>query len=378
MASQRPFDFLGFLSMCTRRVPKLYPHTLRDLIIAPLICRVFVGLGFVLFWTNSVSETRLALVIHNSNYTHELTLPGATRDGQLVARSLEGIGFHVFEHADVGSGAEFRRIIDQFLSEIASQGNVNAFFYYAGHGVSASRRGGALFLYPTQFDPRGSDDPRDLVTDGEILDRLSLSGARIAIAVFDACRTILRLPPPVERSIEDYAVPEADGPIESNRTDTWFARQRGLQNVGGINGPRTQMFVAYSTEPGNVASDDSPFASSLGAAIQQPGATPQDAFAEARRQVVAASESRQVPFIEDGLYERFRFVPTWEDSVRSLEELISQTYWGSAEARQRAIPRLADLISNTPVSTLRRIHCDRSTPIVVRHEIQRQGVSCED
>src|SRR5262245_43061489 len=110
--------------------------------------RVFVGIFFALFFAlpQAVAETRIALVIANSNYAGGLGgLANPVNDGKLIAQSLEAAGFKVALVTDADQRSMKRAIADfgDQLSKAAP--DATGLFYFAGHGIQV---GGVNYLVP--------------------------------------------------------------------------------------------------------------------------------------------------------------------------------------------------------------------------------------
>src|SRR5689334_5089587 len=96
------------------------------------------------------TERRIALVIGNSAYQHLPRLANPVNDAQLVAATLESVGFKL-----IGGKAQIdldrsslEAVVRQFGVELA--GSTVAMFYYAGHGLQVQ---GANFLVPIGANP---------------------------------------------------------------------------------------------------------------------------------------------------------------------------------------------------------------------------------
>jgi len=82
------------------------------------------------------AESRVALVIGNSNYGGELgVLKNPVNDAKLVAQSLRNVGFTVIEAEDADLQA-MRRAISEFGQQLSAAGEgATGLFFFAGHGV---------------------------------------------------------------------------------------------------------------------------------------------------------------------------------------------------------------------------------------------------
>jgi TPR repeat protein len=132
------------------------------------------------------AEKRVALVVGNSAYQNAVKLPNPDNDAKLMSDTLLSLGFFV-----VGGGARLdldKAGFDAALKEFSEQlvGADAALFYYAGHGVEIR---GLNYLVPVDADPKEEADILSQMTSlAGILDQMQKSGARINIALLDACR----------------------------------------------------------------------------------------------------------------------------------------------------------------------------------------------
>jgi len=91
------------------------------------------------------AESRLALVIGNSNYRAVTALPNPVNDAKAVSGELKSAAFDVTEALDLGQ-SDMRRAIRDFAGKIAAKGaDTIALVFYAGHGVQVD---GENFLVP--------------------------------------------------------------------------------------------------------------------------------------------------------------------------------------------------------------------------------------
>jgi hypothetical protein len=219
------------------------------------------------------SQNGVALVIGNSKYQWEDSLPNVRRDAPDVAKRFQELGLKTDLLQDVGGNA-MRAAIDKFK---AAAGGANmAAFYFAGHGASWVKD---TYLVPVDTDLSSPSVVQTLVPVPTVLAAMRTANHRLL--VFDNCR--------------------------NNPADGW--RQTESERAGaGFNADRQRAAAAdadanaltlYSTAPGRVALDgppggNSPFAAAL---LRQLGVTSIDLQALAarlRRDLLIATEGRQV------------------------------------------------------------------------------------
>ncbi|RMF10147.1 MAG: hypothetical protein D6773_01015 [Alphaproteobacteria bacterium] len=233
----------------------------------------------------AMAERRVALVIGNSAYENAAVLKNPKNDAEAVATALEGLGFEVVKGIDL-TDRGFARTIGDF-SEKLEGGADTTVFYYAGHGLQVH---GQNYLIPVDA-------------------RLN----REASLDFEAVRlnTILRL---MERSRGTNLVfldACRDNPLGRNLARTMGTRSlavgRGLARVeSGIG-----TLIAYATQPGNVALDgegsNSPFTTAFLKHLGTPGLEIEGLMRRIRRDVIAATGGKQVPWDHSSLTATFSF-----------------------------------------------------------------------
>lgn len=229
---------------------------------------------------------RIALVIGNSAYVHSTQLLNPANDARDMADALKQAGFEVLLGIDLD-----KRGFDIRIREFARalEGANVALLFYAGHGLQVSGRN---FLIPV--DAR-LESERDLDFDAVSLDfvmrQMELNRENKTTIVFlDACR---------------------DNPLSRNLARTMGTRSasvgQGLAQVQAGVGS----FISYSTQPGNVALDgadrNSPFTSALVRRLSEPGRNLTSVMIEVRKDVLATTAGKQVPWDHSALTGEFYF-----------------------------------------------------------------------
>jgi len=280
----------------------------------------------VLFWFMPArTETRLAIVIGNSNYTHTTPLPNPARDAELMATALASVGFDVTKLIDADQ-ATMKRALVEFGRKLRSSDSVGL-FYYAGHGVQVK---GENYLIP--IDANIADEtevPIAGVNVNEFLATMERAQSRLNIVVLDACRN--------------------DPFPGSSRSGS-----RGLTRVEAPSGT----YIAFATTPGQVAEDgsgtNSPYTAALARAISTPGITLEQVFKNTRKAVQAETESRQTPWETSSITGDFFFIPGAQSAdntppattpsaaaspVRSTPDpTIEVTFWNSIKDSNSPAP----------------------------------------
>jgi uncharacterized caspase-like protein len=256
--------------------------------------------AFILFlafaWNSSAhADRRVALVIGNSAYQFVPALPNPANDAGDIAVALRALGFEVIEAHDLNQ-TDMLAVVRRF-SQAAEDADVGLFFY-AGHGLQV---GGVNYLIPIDAKlVREGDLDFEAVKLDLVLEQLERE-AKTAIIFLDACR---------------------DNPIAQTLARAMGATRsvgigRGLARIDSGIGT----FVAFSTQPGNVALDgsgrNSPFTAALVNRIGEPGKDLSAIMIAVRNDVYAATEGKQVPWENSSLRSQFFFLPN--------ESVVSKT-----------------------------------------------------
>lgn len=223
------------------------------------------------FVSPAAAEKRVALVIGNSAYQSVPRLENPANDAQLVADTLQRLGFTL-----VGGGAQveldkaaFDRAVQRFGNQLI--GADVALFYYAGHGIQLR---GTNYLVPITANPaRETDVDFQMVDAALVLRQMDGAGTKLNIVILDACR---------------------NNPFGG----------RGLRGSDGglaqIRAPEGTL-LSYATQPGNVALDGadghSPYTRALVETMQRPGLDVLQTFNQVGLIVKRATGSAQQPWV---------------------------------------------------------------------------------
>ena len=232
---------------------------------------------------------RVALVIANADYKGE-RLANPLNDAASIANTLRRLGFRV-EMLTNASRRQMSEAINQFGNKLKS--NEVGFFYFSGHGAQVS---GENYLFPIDAQV---DNERDIkyatVHIGEVLDAMADAKNAVNIVIIDACRNN-----PFARS--------------------WRSGTRGLAPIHAAKG----MIIAYSTAPGNLASDgpaggNSPFMKHLMSQMLIPGLPVEQVFKKVRVDVQRETGGKQMPWESSSLMGEFSFSPSTKLAPRQQE-----------------------------------------------------------
>jgi uncharacterized caspase-like protein len=155
--------------------------------LASLCCVIVAALMLVAGLGHSAhSKKRVALVVGYSAYQSAVKLDNPANDAKLISDTLSSLGFSV-----VGGGARLdldKAGFDAALREFSreSSGADIALFYFVGHGVEIGKLN---YVAPVDAKPQeNADILSDMTSVAGIREEMEKSGARINIALVDACR----------------------------------------------------------------------------------------------------------------------------------------------------------------------------------------------
>ncbi len=146
-------------------------------------------------------------------------------------------------------------------------------FSTTGHGAANSKYGDN-YLIPVEA-PIASDSQLALQAV-----KIASTSVKTNFLVFDACRNV-----PIGFSVR--------------------SSMRGLRPEAHRQG----VLIAFATDPGKTATDEGVYAQALTEEMQKPGVLATEVFRAVRSRVLAATENRQFPWIEDGLIDNMYFKP---------------------------------------------------------------------
>ncbi|HSR82044.1 MAG TPA: caspase domain-containing protein [Hyphomicrobiaceae bacterium] len=253
----------------------LRPHRL----LAPIV-------AYLLLVLPAAAEKRVALVVGNSAYVHANALPNPVNDAGDMAKALSGVGFDVILGLDLSKSAFDGKVRD--FARALEKADVGLFFY-AGHGLQIA---GKNHLVPVDAKLQVVRDlDFEAISLDFVLKQMELDrDGKINIVFLDACR---------------------DNPLARNLARSLGTRSaaigQGLAQVEAGVGT----FIAFSTQPGSVALDgegrNSPFTTALVKDLRLPDRNLTAVMIEVRKDVLAATGGRQVPWDQSALTGDFYF-----------------------------------------------------------------------
>ncbi len=236
---------------------------------------------------SAFAEKRVALVVGNSAYVHTTPLSNPLNDARDMTEALKATGFEVVEAIDADK-LKLDGALRSFTDKLADADV--ALFFYAGHGLQV---GAQNYLVPIDAKlERERDLEFEAVKLDFVLRQMEIDReGKTSIVILDACR---------------------DNPLTRN-----LARSMGTRSAGigrGLAAASTGLgtFIAYSTQPGNVALDgkgrNSPFTAALAKHVRVKGRNLPATMIEVRKDVLAATGGKQVPWDHSALTGDFYFV----------------------------------------------------------------------
>ncbi len=273
-----------------------------------------------------------ALVIGNSKYHWEASLPNVKRDVPDIARRFQEFGLKTELVQDLGRDA-MRQAIERFAA--ASRGARLAAFYFAGHGVSWQR---GTYLVPVDADLSSPNAVEKLINARSIRDGFAEAANHLMV-------------------LDNRRNNPADG-WRQKAEDNRAAGRNAAAGVQESDPPNT--VVLFSTVPGRAALDgpagqNSPFAAALLRQLAEPSVDLPALPGKLRRDLLVATAGRQILWDRNNFRQPFTIsAPAGAraqgagDRTRVVE--LANVY---AYAQQNGLPLPPGLIAYRPPSSSR-------------------------
>lgn len=245
--------------------------------------------------TQTQTQKRMALVVGNSGYISVSKLANPGNDANLIASTLENVGFEVMLVLDADL-AGLNKALTQFVRKLKNSDAVGL-FYYAGHGV---QMGGENFLIPVDANIQDETELSwQAIRVNDVMAMMKRQSTNINIIILDACR---------------------NNPFPAASRST----TRGLAKADAPQGT----YIAYATGPGQVAldgeGDNSPYSLALAAAISTTGLTIEETFKSARQEVLDSTQGSQVPWEASSIIGMFHFTEPHQDDAANLNSKLQK------------------------------------------------------
>jgi hypothetical protein len=241
------------------------------------------------------ADRKLALVIGNSDYQRVPALPNPSNDATAIAAGLDKIGFDVIKLIDA-TGQQQKNAVGIFLERM-TQYDIGLFFY-AGHGISIN---GYNYLIPVDASISSQESvKKELLRVDRILGA-SINKKKILVFL-DACRDN-----PFKNQVAKLdKMKVSRGLLISKRVKQ--KKVDASQGLSRLDSGNENLFVAFATQPGNVALDGmpgekhSPFSKGIITHLQEPLEV-RELMTKVRATVAQASDFKQIPWEQNSLLE---------------------------------------------------------------------------
>lgn len=259
------------------------------------------------------AETRIALIIGNSNYSAaNLKLANPANDAAAMQRALQDAGFDTIVRLNARR-VDFYRAVDEFSARIIRDPHSVGLFYYAGHGVQSD---GVNYLIPVDVEIESNADLEANAFDvGRVLRAMYAAQNEMNIVILDACR---------------------DNPLRRTRS-----MARGLARIDAPTGT----FIAYAAAPGQTAQDgtlgaNGVFTGELLKAMAAPEVPLEQMFKKVIAGVKAETRGTQTPWSEASIQGDFYFhpgaVPTSSPNPGVEPHQMELEFWASIKNSRSA------------------------------------------
>lgn len=274
-------------------------------------------LVIVLLASPAIGETRVALVIGNTEYTNtDFRLRNPTNDADAISDALAAIGFKVTKAKNLDKIGLKAAIRD--FAQRANNADV-AFVYYSGHGVELPED---FYLIPTDVRFTSTDEVYYDATPYFLIERALTHVRGYSVVVLDACRDN-----PFRANANTLVIPLSASPTKSIPHET--------VNADTAN---KKILIAYAAQLGRTAEegvgDLSPFAKAFVAKIRQP-IDLRFVFGGIEGSVYEETGHRQRPEIHAQGFDEKSYVlassPANDTAAASSQEMIELAYWSSVK-----------------------------------------------
>lgn len=258
-----------------------------------ILFRIAVLGAILMGSTVYAQETRMALVIGNSDYDQLPRLRNPANDAATFSTALSNLGFTVY----LGSNLTQSQLVKALAvyAEKSKTADVSL-IYYAGHSAAL---GAQNLIFPTDFDPANSQQLSALVKLSDVT-KLMQSGAGTNIILFDACQEPLTLDTPSGQMSLSALAPQV---------------------------PPIGTLISYASSPGYAAHDGTGDHSVFTGALLDNLATPdvdiETMLRSVRRDALRNSQGIQVPQTSSSLVTDFFFYPTQpQNTSKTLQNAL--------------------------------------------------------
>jgi uncharacterized caspase-like protein len=236
----------------------------------------------MLLSTNAAAETRVALIIGNSDYQKlDLRLPNPAHDAAAMEKLLKRAQFDTILRLNA-KRTDFYKALGEFSDKISRDPHAVGLFYYAGHAVQVD---GINYLIPVDAEIATQADLEPNAFDaGRVLKSMTSAQNEMNIVILDACR---------------------NNPLPKTR-----GMDRGLARMDAPSGT----FIAFAAAPGQAAQDgeagsNGVFTTEFMKAMAEPGLELSQLYKKVTTAVKADTRGAQTPWSEASVQGDFFFFP---------------------------------------------------------------------
>ncbi len=278
--------------------------------------RLLVLITLLVFPGLATAETRVALVIGNSDYENVGKLVNPANDARDVGAALESSGFTV----DYGFNLTLAQTLERLkIFRAKAEKADDAVIYYAGHGIEIDRKN---FMIPVDAKLESSSDVEFEAVPLELTMSSAAVSDGLSLVIMDACR---------------------DNPYAAQMRRIGGTRSIG-RGLGAVE-PIGNTLVAYAAREGTTAADgegrNSPYAKALAKAISTEGLEIGKLFRQVRDDVLTETGGVQEPFVYGSLSaEDWYFQPPAK--TVSIEPETSQNREWSEVFRRSEVVHVGD------------------------------------
>lgn len=247
------------------------------------------------------SQNGVALVVGNSKYLWETSLPNVRRDAVDIAKAFQTLGLKTELVQDADKSAMLGAI-ERFKA--AAKGAKFAAYYYAGHGTSWQK---ATYLVPIDAELHTPGEVQGLIPIPLISE--AMKSADYRLLVFDNCRN---------NPADGWRQREA---LATARVDTSEETAAELRQPGTL--------TLFSTAPGHIALDgpageNSPFAKALLRQLASPTIDLRSLATKLRRDLLSETECRQLIWDNDTIASPFEIAGPSTNTLKPSRPAFSR------------------------------------------------------
>jgi len=302
------------------------------------LSRLFFVLITLSICSVGYAKERIALVIGNADYTSS-ALVNSVNDAEDIASTLENLDFSVTLVKNARQD-----VMESAISEFV--GNMNddtvGLFYFSGHAVQHKGNNYLIPIGGVDKVYRVEDLPKNTVNTNTVLDGLNQSQSNLNFVFLDACRDnpFKNLSKEIMPGLAKTSVGVRSASANLIMEDVFTTR--GVSETHEQVKDTKGILVAYSTMPGNVASDgkgrNSPYTKSLLKHISKTNSLVQIMLSDVQQDVEKGTSGKQIPIFESAITGRFCFNETNNGCGKAVVNIHSSYLKGVKDIQKLTLP----------------------------------------